>query len=93
MNLRKLAQGQECQIRIPGVCNFDSTTTVLAHYRMSGDGMGRKPPDEHGAFACSACHDMVDNRTLTAVVMNRTEVKLYHAEGVFRTQDLCRLSD
>ncbi|WP_435653218.1 nuclease domain-containing protein, partial [Proteus mirabilis] len=35
-NLRKEARGRECQIRMPGVCNGNSETVVLAHYRMSG---------------------------------------------------------
>jgi hypothetical protein len=29
MNLRKLAQGKPCQIRIPAVCNGNRQTTVL----------------------------------------------------------------
>lgn len=93
MNLRKLAQGQECTVRLPRVCNFDSTTTVLAHYRMVGDGMGRKPPDERGAFACSACHNLVDGRTKMPYWLDGCSVKLYFAEAVFRTWDICRHSE
>ena len=52
---RKSAKGQPCMVRLPGVCNGDPETTVLAHYRMSGYcGTGMKPPDEMGAWACSA---------------------------------------
>ncbi|HGN0358339.1 TPA: nuclease domain-containing protein, partial [Proteus mirabilis] len=51
-NLRKEARGRECQIRIPGVCNGNSETVVLAHYRMSGIcGTGIKPNDIFGAWA------------------------------------------
>lgn len=64
MNLRDLARGKPCQIRIPGICNSNPETTVLAHYRLPGTcGMGLKPPDLLGAWACSACHDEVDRRT------------------------------
>ena len=63
MNLREAAQGKDCLMRIPGVCNFDSTTTVLAHVRRgSVAGMGQKPPDVCGVLACSACHDAIDRR-------------------------------
>ena len=84
MNLRKLAKGQPCMIRVPGVCNRDPATTVLAHYRMAGlCGAGMKPPDALGAFSCSACHDVVDGRVKSR--WTRCELRLMHAEGVFRT--------
>lgn len=84
MNLRRSARGQPCQIRIPGVCNGDPATTVLAHYRLAGTcGVGLKPPDWQGAHACSACHDAVDGRSRTG--FTREELRLMHAEGVMRT--------
>ncbi|ECK2143415.1 DUF1364 domain-containing protein, partial [Salmonella enterica subsp. enterica serovar Enteritidis] len=30
-DLRKAARGRECQVRIPGYCNHNPETTVLAH--------------------------------------------------------------
>jgi len=36
MNLRREARNRPCMVRIPGVCNHDDTTTVLAHYRLAG---------------------------------------------------------
>ena len=63
-NLRNLAQGRMCQLRIPGICNRDPSTTVLAHLRIFGAaGMGQKPPDLVGVHACSSCHDALDGRT------------------------------
>ena len=63
MNLRKLARGKPCMVRLPGICNFDASTTVLAHVRRGGvAGMGQKPPDLCGVWACSACHDVIDGR-------------------------------
>lgn len=91
MNLRKLARDQPCQIRIPGVCNANPETTCLCHYRLAGScGVGMKPPDEQAAFGCSACHDAVDGRTFSGC-HTKTELRLYHAEGVLRTQELVRL--
>lgn len=85
MNLRKLAQGQNCMIRLPG-CNHDPATTVLAHYSLAGyTGMGMKSDDfAFGAWSCSACHDLVDGRVKTE--MGREVVRLGHAEGCLRTQ-------
>ena len=85
--LRNSAKGQQCQVRIPGVCNYDPDTVVLAHFRMPGDGMGRKPSDTRGAYACSACHNEVDWRTSDSD-LTRVETALAFAQGVFRTQDI-----
>ena len=86
VDLRKLARGKPCQIRIPTVCNHNRETTVLAHYRLAGySGAGQKPDDwSFGAWACNACHDVVDARTKTD--HDRTAVRLMHAEACLRTQ-------
>lgn len=63
-DLRKAARGRECQVRIPGVCNGNPETSVLAHIRLTGlCGTGTKPPDLIATIACSACHDEIDRRT------------------------------
>ena len=82
--ITKSARGEHCQIRIPGVCNFNPDTTVFAH--LNGGGMGIKSSDLHGAYACSACHDEVDGRT--RVIENRDFVKIWLYDGVFRTQKI-----
>ncbi|HEY4365885.1 MAG TPA: nuclease domain-containing protein [Steroidobacteraceae bacterium] len=61
--LRDLANGQNCMLRIPAVCNGNSETVVLAHIRRGFYGRGIKPPDTCGVWACSACHDALDGRT------------------------------
>lgn len=84
MNLRKLARGKPCMVRLIGICNGDPATTVLAHYRLSGiSGLGLKSPDLLASWACSACHDAIDRRS--HMELERDEVRLAHAEGCFRT--------
>lgn len=84
MNLRKEAKGRGCMVRIPGVCNHNSETVVLAHVRLTGvSGMGMKSPDILGAWACSSCHDAVDRRNHTD--LERDYVRLMHLEGMART--------
>ena len=83
-NLRKEAQGRECMIRIPSVCNGDPATTVLAH--LNGGGMGMKRPDTSAAWACSSCHDVVDGRD-GSHMYSSDEVELMFLEGVIRTQE------
>jgi hypothetical protein len=83
--LTKEARGRECMVRLP-CCNHNPETTVLAHYRLAGTcGVGMKPNDLQGAWACSACHDEIDRRTR---IFENEFVRLAHAEGVIRTQDM-----
>lgn len=83
-DLRKAARGRECQIRIPGICNGNPETSVLAHYRLAGTcGTGIKPDDMQGAIACNCCHDAIDGRVKTEY--SHDELRLMHAEGVMRT--------
>ena len=67
MNLRKEAEGRDCQIRLPGICKNDRNTVVLCHLHkpsISG-GMGLKADDILGAHGCNACHDVCDGRNLS----------------------------
>ena len=81
--LRNSARGRDCQVRIPGVCNHDPETVVLAH--VGGGGMGLKQPDLFGAFCCQSCHSEVDRRTRRIPAM---EARFAHLEGVMRTQEI-----
>ena len=73
-------------VRIPGICNGDAETTVLAH--LNGGGMGMKRPDTSAAWACSSCHDAVDGRaSMNGVIYSDDEITLMFHEGVIRTQE------
>jgi hypothetical protein len=81
--IRKSARGEDCQVRLNGVCNFNSETTIFAH--KSGAGMGLKSNDIHGAYCCSSCHDVIDGRG--KVDWNKKqEIENAFYEGIFRTQ-------
>lgn len=60
--VRRAARGMPCALRLPGVCNGDDETTVLAHVRGIGLGMSTKECDLNSVFACHACHDAIDAR-------------------------------
>lgn len=86
MNLRDLARGRDCLIRVPGECLRSPETVVLCHYRMSGlSGMGFKSPDWCAAYGCSKCHDIVDGRRGSWKTYPLELRKLFLAEGVLRT--------
>jgi len=80
--LRQSARGQQCQVRVPGVCNFDPSTTVLAH--LNSAGMALKAHDIHGAYCCSDCHAWLDGDY--SATTDRELRDLYHLEAMVRTQ-------
>lgn len=85
-DLRKLAKGRECQVRLDGICNHNPETTVLAHYRMAGTcGTGIKPNDLQGAWACSSCHAAEHGAIKD---LERYFIRLAFMEGVLRTQNI-----
>jgi len=79
--LRNSARGQECTIRLPGICNRDPATTVLCH--LPGGGASIKHPDIFGAFGCLACHDEVDRRTR---IGDAEYARASFFDGMVRTQ-------
>lgn len=82
-NLRKQARGRPCQIRLPNICNFDPTTTVLCHLRLIGvSGMGLKSADLLGSWGCSSCHQAVDASDHLDYEKRRAAL----LEGMARTQ-------
>ncbi len=70
-----------------GVCNHDSATTVWSHWPglAGGRGMGLKSNDLCGAYACSACHDVVDMRSDPPEGMTRQAVEIDWHEGHLRS--------
>lgn len=72
--IRRSAKGEECTLRLTGICNHNPETTVLAHVPCGHRGMGIKGPDTVACYACSSCHDVIDGR----------------APGEFEVSDLLR---
>ena len=58
--IRKFARGRDCTIRLPGFCNRDSDTTVMAHPPIANGGMGSKASDLECAICCWGCHMAID---------------------------------
>jgi hypothetical protein len=83
--LRESAYKQECTIMLPKVCKFDNDAVVLAHVRLFGlGGIGLKPSDIHGVYACSECHDWLDRRAHKTIKADRYE---YILRALMRTHE------
>tara|TARA_R110000851_G_scaffold206105_1_gene358155 strand:- start:613 stop:912 length:300 start_codon:yes stop_codon:yes gene_type:complete len=84
--IRNSARGEDCQVRIPGICNFNPETTIPAHIGHGG-GTGMKASDLEIAYCCSDCHDLIDQRTNIAEFSD-LEIKLMAYEGAARTREI-----
>lgn len=72
-DLRKLAKGKPCYLRLPEFCTRQDEQTVLAHIRRGNTaGGGMKPADINGCPACSRCHSVYDGEKQQ--VYTRTEL-------------------
>lgn len=63
--VRDSARGAECCLRLPGICQGGTETTVWAHLNGAafGKGMGVKAHDIFGFPACHNCHLAYDQNT------------------------------
>lgn len=93
---RDAAKGKDCTLRLPGICNHNPETVVLAHLPCGMKGVGMKSPDNMAVDACSACHAHIDGRhrwdvsaedylrALAETQMRRLEAGLMTIAGVKR---------
>lgn len=65
------AKGEQCTLRIPGVCSCNPTETIAAHINTIFRGMGVKSHDIHIVYACSRCHDWLDGRLRSNIELNK----------------------
>jgi hypothetical protein len=90
--IRKAARGQDCTIKLHGVCNRDPATSVLCHSNelADGKGMGLKAPDTAAAIGCSACHDVLDGRQPRPAWLSRAAVDVAFRAGIALTHQFLR---
>lgn len=77
------ARGENCCVRLPGVCCGDNSTTVYAHISGIRYGHGTGIKTNFGAYACASCHDHLDGRVKNN--FDKEYLKLCHLEGVIET--------
>lgn len=78
--LRDSANGQECTLNIAGVCLYTTDTTILAHLPDESHGMAQKSDDISAAFACDACHSVIDGRHTVTLTPEDKEFYMRRAQ-------------
>ncbi len=75
------AKGENCTLRIPGICNHNPETVVFAHVHTKFSGMGAKSNDIHGFYCCSECHSAYDRHEVENIdvlgALVETQLKLF----------------
>lgn len=89
--IRESARGEECQVRIVGVCTADPATTIWSHARWGAAGKGKsiKALDLAGAYACTACDAAYDGQR-QVIGMKRGEIDADWCMGHFRSLVILR---
>jgi putative nuclease YbcO-like protein len=88
--IRESARGEECQVRLVGVCKGGTEHTIWSHARWgaqlgdAGRSGARKALDVCGAYACTACDAAYDGQK-QVVGMKRHEIDLDWCLGHFRS--------
>lgn len=86
-SLRDSARGEDCTVRIPGVCTCDPEKTIWSHAPLgaAGKGMGIKALDLCGAYACTACDAAVDGQVKLPLGLTHRDVLLDWCFGHLRS--------
>ena len=85
--ITKSANGEDCQVRIVGVCKSDPAYTIWSHCRhgAAGKGKGIKAIDLAGAYACTACDGVYDGQIPRPDGMTKEQVELDWFMGHMRS--------
>lgn len=82
--LLAMARGRPCLLRVPGVCQGGTETTVAAHsnWACHGKGMARKASDAYTVWACASCHIGWLDQGRAAKAVKQTAFMRAHADQV-----------
>ena len=90
--ITRSARGEDCTVRLVGVCTHNPETVIWSHARWGSAGRGKsiKAHDLAGAYCCTACDAAYDGQTKPAG-MTRDEIDADWCQGHFRS--LLRLAE
>jgi len=81
------ANGEDCQVRLPGICTHDPATTIWSHARWGAAGRGKaiKALDIAGAYCCTSCDAVYDGQRKPPPGYTRDQVDADWCQGHFRS--------
>lgn len=85
--IRNAARDKTCHFNIVGYCNYDSSTSVMAHMPTDDFLSGYKSTDLASlAVCCSSCHDVIDGRVKHQV--SESDLNFYMRRAQTRTLNM-----
>ena len=85
--IRDSAKGEDCTVRLPGICANSPEATIWSHARWGAAGKGgaTKALDLAGAYACTACDAAYDGQRKPPPGYTRDDVDRDWCMGHFRS--------
>jgi hypothetical protein len=85
--IRDSARGEECLMRLPGVCLNNPEATIWSHYRGSAGGKAGalKSDDLCGCYACTACDAVYDGQRVRPWALEMDDVLFAWYEAHIRS--------
>lgn len=85
--IRQSARGEDCTVRIPGVCKAHPDFTIWSHAPLGAAGKGRgiKALDLCGAYCCTACDAVIDGQEPLPPGYSREQAMLDWFHGHMRS--------
>jgi hypothetical protein len=85
--IRDSARGEECLVRIPGICAGNPEHTIWSHAPLGAAGKGRgiKSLDVAGAYCCTACDAAIDGQRPLPPGYDRAQALLDWCYGHLRS--------
>ena len=83
--ITRSARGEDCQVRLEGICSFDPEKTIWSHARWGSAGRGKsiKALDLCGAYCCVNCDAAFDGQAKTE--LTREQIDADWCQGHFRS--------
>lgn len=85
--IRDSARGEDCTVRIPGICTGNPEHTIWSHAPLgaAGKGRGLKAIDLAGAYCCTACDAAIDGQRPLPAGYDRAQALLDWMFGHLRS--------
>lgn len=73
--IRQSSEGQHCTLRLPGICDHDSSKVMLCHINSFRKGVGNKSHDIHAYYGCYSCHMKEEANEVGAIDLLRAMIE------------------
>jgi hypothetical protein len=90
--IRRSAKGEDCTLRLPGICKPEPGNVVWAHSNDSrhGKGFGLKADDQFGCYACYWCHRVLDGQAPRPARLSEADLEQAFERAMRESREILR---